>query len=583
MNQLNRDFFRRIFLLIFVFCFSLQTSFAQNCITLSTNIASNTNITYGVDKFTLKVEFDKPMDPVVSLSFSEDLSFAFNGIPSHSWSADAKTYTLQYTVGSFSQTAYNVYAEVEGTTTGGENVKCSSPTFYVDKAIPPSCAISFTPEVIYDGATTFKITLLYDTEMDITSIPSITFGNFLDYALTFTNPQHAWEADKKTCIITYTVVDQNAQNANILITADQAKSSTGKQQAACDATKPLFVDMLDFVVTADANAPSINCNSSKLLVTVKFNQPMTEITNNIVSFPNIDPQGFLTFSKIEWTNNKEAVFEYSVHPDVAANHPEVDIAVAPIKNTFGREYSGGTFSKKFSVISTPPVITNITSQSPKCHNDENGEITLTVSGGVSPLKYVWLKNDAAFSATAASATNLGAGKYDVTVEGADNCLAKFSANLTNPEAIVLTAEVIHHLEKYLDGEITLAASGGTLPYSYSVNNDNKGDKSNFTNLDAGTYNFKVTDVNNCFSLVSAEVRNYQAPTIFTPNGDGHNDTFMEGNTVEIFDRNGTLIHKGNNGWDGRYKGQIVRPAIYFYIATFPDGFKKKGSIQVYKQ
>ena len=573
-------------MLIFVFCISIQTSFTQNCITLSTNIENNTNIIYGVDKFTLKVEFDHPMNPeLVSLSFSEDHSFAFNEIPSsHSWSADSKTLTLQYSVfESFTQTAYGVQATFEGTTTGGETVKCYSPTFYIDKAIPPSCTITFTPEVVYDGASTFKITLLYDTEMDITSVPSITFGNFLDYALTFTNPQYAWEADKKTCIVSYTVVDQNAQSANILITADQAKSATGKEQIACDATKPLFVDMLDFVVTADVNSPAINCNSSQLLVTVKFNQPMTGATNNIVSFPNFDPKGFLTFSKIEWTNNKEAVIEYTIHPDVAANNPAVDIAVAPVKNTFGREYSGGTFSGKFSAAATPPVIANVTSQSPKCYNDENGEITLTVSGGATPLTYAWLKDDVAFSATGANATNLGAGKYDVTVKEADNCLAKFSASLTNPEAIELTAEVIRHLEKRLDGEITLTTAGGTIPYSYSINDINEGDKTNFTNLDAGIFNFKVTDVNNCSATASAEVQNFQTPTIFTPNDDGHNDFFMKGKPVEIFDRNGTLIHKGNDGWDGRYKGQLVRPAIYFYIVTFPDGFKKKGSIQVYKQ
>lgn len=54
------------------------------------------------------------------------------------------------------------------------------------------------------------------------------------------------------------------------------------------------------------------------------------------------------------------------------------------------------------------------------------------------------------------------------------------------------------------------------------------------------------------------------PQVFTPNGNGINDTFMKGFKVVIFDRLGITIHSGDNGWDGMYKGKPAPKDIYFY-------------------
>jgi gliding motility-associated-like protein len=60
------------------------------------------------------------------------------------------------------------------------------------------------------------------------------------------------------------------------------------------------------------------------------------------------------------------------------------------------------------------------------------------------------------------------------------------------------------------------------------------------------------------------------PKIFTPNGDDVNDVFMQGRKVVIFDRLGIEIFRGDNGWDGSYKGKLVAPDIYFYIVEYVD-------------
>jgi gliding motility-associated-like protein len=71
------------------------------------------------------------------------------------------------------------------------------------------------------------------------------------------------------------------------------------------------------------------------------------------------------------------------------------------------------------------------------------------------------------------------------------------------------------------------------------------------------------------------------PNVFTPNEDGINDLFMKGFEVEIIDRNGLVIFKGNNGWDGRHNGDTADPDTYFYLVTYKDGNEKIHSKKGY--
>ena len=64
------------------------------------------------------------------------------------------------------------------------------------------------------------------------------------------------------------------------------------------------------------------------------------------------------------------------------------------------------------------------------------------------------------------------------------------------------------------------------------------------------------------------------PNVFSPNEDGINDVFMQGFELEIIDRNGLQIYKGNKGWDGRYKGDPVDPDTYFYLISYIDSREK---------
>ncbi|HET6559545.1 MAG TPA: PKD domain-containing protein, partial [Prolixibacteraceae bacterium] len=52
---------------------------------------------------------------------------------------------------------------------------------------------------------------------------------------------------------------------------------------------------------------------------------------------------------------------------------------------------------------------------------------------------------------------------------------------------------------------------------------------------------------------------------FTPNSDGINDIYLKGWQIEVFNRNGILMYKGDQGWDGKHDGRLVDNDTYFVI------------------
>ncbi len=125
-----------------------------------------------------------------------------------------------------------------------------------------------------------------------------------------------------------------------------------------------------------------------------------------------------------------------------------------------------------------------------------------------------------------------------------------------------------------------------------------------TPIDDITYTFTVTDSNGCFGSddIFIEVdpnRNVYIPNIFSPNGDGHNDTFSpfvgvgvtQINNMMIFDRWGELVYQADNfypdplntiAWDGRFDGKMMNPGVFVFIieVAFADNQTRtyKGSV-----
>ena len=155
------------------------------------------------------------------------------------------------------------------------------------------------------------------------------------------------------------------------------------------------------------------------------------------------------------------------------------------------------------VIQPDQLTTTINDYNLSCNGDCNGSLTVNVSGGTQPYTYQW--DDATLSTTA-TINNLCAGKYHVTVTDSNGCQIIDSANVIEPNPIVITAQITDAVCNQPNGSIDATAIGGTPPYDFGWSN---GDTTSSTDsLAAGTYTLVVTDANGChvdttFSVIDA--------------------------------------------------------------------------------
>src|SRR5207248_141674 len=142
----------------------------------------------------------------------------------------------------------------------------------------------------------------------------------------------------------------------------------------------------------------------------------------------------------------------------------------------------------------------------------NGTITLgAVTGGVAP--YTYQVDGGGYSATLIYG-GLAAGSHTIDVKDNNGCIFSTTATINNsngPTAIATT--VADASCGTANGTLTLGAvTGGTSPYTYSIDGGAFSATTNYTNLAAGSHTIDVKDNNGCIYSTTAAINNTNGPT-----------------------------------------------------------------------
>ena len=132
-----------------------------------------------------------------------------------------------------------------------------------------------------------------------------------------------------------------------------------------------------------------------------------------------------------------------------------------------------------------------------CYGAGDGEITANVTGGTTPYSYSWNTGS-----TSNTISGLQPGSYSVTVTDANGCVDERSANITQPEPIIVNETVSDPLCYGDTINVSLETTGGTEPYSYSWST---GDTGSVVGVLAGDYVTTVTDANGCDTIIQVSV------------------------------------------------------------------------------
>ena len=122
-------------------------------------------------------------------------------------------------------------------------------------------------------------------------------------------------------------------------------------------------------------------------------------------------------------------------------------------------------------------------------------ISASATGGTG--SYTYKLNSGTYQ-TSETFTNVAAGTHTITVKDANNCTATSTIVINQPAALLnLTLSAASNPIACNGGNTTITANatGGTVPYTYSLGSGTYQTSNQFTGITAGTYTFNVKDSN----------------------------------------------------------------------------------------
>jgi subtilisin-like proprotein convertase family protein len=246
----------------------------------------------------------------------------------------------------------------------------------------------------------------------------------------------------------------------------------------------------------------------------------------------------------------------------------------------------------------PPVIHGITLLSPRCFGESNGSITIDSVSATTPVLYsldgVEYQQSPVFD-------NLKAGTYTITILDENGCETTTSLlNLATPGQLDVSfpADLTVELSDtvLLTATCTLPLEAlDTIIWSPLLDSSETRDPltQQFVPLQSLRFFITVKDTNGCVSsdvmdVKVAKPRNIYIPNVFNPTAGQDPVLYIFGGrdvaeieSFQIFDRWGTLLFEQQyfqpnderNGWDGKFRGSFLDPAVFVYQAKvrFIDG------------
>lgn len=256
------------------------------------------------------------------------------------------------------------------------------------------------------------------------------------------------------------------------------------------------------------------------------------------------------------------------------------------------------------VINQPdPIDLVIDFQDVMCYGDRNGFISLAASsGGTQPYRYSF--NGGEYTSNPLF-NELDGGTYSVVLLDENDCMYSDEVVIYEPPEITLYAGE----DKVIELGDSVRINGVIFPY---LGQEILWESSEYVSCDTclrpfgkpvNTADYILTyrdTTTGCTHIDTMNIfvekpRNVYIPNVYSPDGDGVNDLFYpfgdqsveKVNYMKIFDRWGEFIYEYNNfdindpgaGWDGKFKGKQMQPAVFVYVI---EVLFKDDVVKVYK-
>ncbi len=174
------------------------------------------------------------------------------------------------------------------------------------------------------------------------------------------------------------------------------------------------------------------------------------------------------------------------------------------------DFTGCRVDRKITLTQPDSIWLTVDITDAKCYGD-SGSIAFTVGGGTPPYYAIWtsrLKTQEIFGYNGLQGGTyqiddaiggVPASLYHLLVRDANACYDTALIVVNQPEKIEIELLEVKNTDcsNQKNGSVRVKASGGMLPYQFSLNNTDFQDHGSFTNLGKGIYEIGVTDLYNC--------------------------------------------------------------------------------------
>ncbi len=164
---------------------------------------------------------------------------------------------------------------------------------------------------------------------------------------------------------------------------------------------------------------------------------------------------------------------------------------------------GCTASTSVNITSPPALTASIVPTNVVCNGASTGAANLTPGGGNGTYTYLWSSGQ-----TTQDLASIPAGTYTVTVTDGNGCTITASTTITQPTAVTasISAQTNVSCNGGSNGSATVAAGGGTAPYTYLWNDPApQQTTATATGLTAGTWTVTVTSTGGCTTTASVTI------------------------------------------------------------------------------
>lgn len=255
------------------------------------------------------------------------------------------------------------------------------------------------------------------------------------------------------------------------------------------------------------------------------------------------------------TTGGTAPYSYRIQPDPTYQSNNIFNNLSAGTYTIEVKDANNNFAITAATIENPsPIIASAVITKPiDCIN--NATITLTITSGTAP--YTYSKDGYTFVESNVF-DNLEAGIYSTSVKDANGCIFNTNPVVISPLVPLIATFTATHIlcSGNNDGSITINATRGQSPYTYSINNSPYQPQNYFSNLTAGTYNVIAQDANGCLvSNIAIITQPYLLTTTATVIDQTTTANTTGGTPPYIYSLDGTIYSNDNtfsNATPGSY-------------------------------